>query len=245
MTIITDLMKKELCESYSINPDNVGVWTSGVSTTLFLPEAYAAESVDLKKRLGLCPRFVVFYHGGFSNNRGLIETVESMRILKRANLPIALFLLGDGPIVDTLKNLIQREALQDMVFIHRPVEYSEVPKYIEMSDVCITPLPCHPYWRSQSPLKLLEYMAMGKTVIVTDIPAHRLIIGRAECGIYMSSIRPPEIARSILYVYHNKDRLQDWGRTGRKIVEEKYTWSKVAEDLENYMLSISRSQNRC
>lgn len=245
MTTITNSMKKEVCENFSINPDNVGVWTSGVSTTLFRPEDCLAESVDLKKRLRLFRKFVVFYHGGLRRTGGLIETVESMKMIKRTGLPIVLFLLGAGSIVETLENLVQSEALQDLVIIHKPVDYLEVPKYIGMSDVCIIPLPYHPYWRFQCPLKLLEYMAMEKVVIATDIPAHRLIIGEANCGVYISSIKPSEIEKAIVYAYHNRDKLQNWGRTGRKIIEEKYTWEKIAEDLENCMLSISRSQNRC
>jgi len=241
ITIITDLMKKELCENFSINPDNVGVWTSGVSTTLFRPEDCLAESVDLKKRLGLFQKFVVFYHGGLRRTGGLIETVESMKLLKRRGLPIVLFLLGDGSAVNTLENLIQSETLQDMVAMHKPVDYSEVPKYIGISDVCIIPLPYHPYWRFQCPLKLLEYMAMEKVVIATDIPAHRLIIDKADCGIYVSSIKPPEIEKAIVYVYHNKGKLPEWGKTGRTIVDENYTWGKVAEDLENYLLSINKT----
>lgn len=245
MTTITNMMKKEVCGNFSINPDNVGVWTSGVSTTLFRPKGYLTESVDLKRRLGLSGKFVVFYHGGLRRTGGLIEAVESMKMIKKTGLPIVLFLLGAGPIVQVLENLVQSEALEDLVIIHKPVDYLEVPKYIAMSDVCIIPLPYNPYWRFQSPLKLLEYMAMEKVVIATDIPAHRLIMGEADCGVYISSVTPSEIEKSIVYTYHNRDKLQDWGKVGRKIIEEAYTWKKVAGDLERYLLSISRSENRC
>jgi glycosyltransferase involved in cell wall biosynthesis len=245
MTTITDLMKEEVCGDFSIPPNNVGVWTSGVSTTLFRPEGYLAESVDLKKRLGLSRKFVVFYHGGLRRTGGLIEVVESMKMIKKTGLSIVLFLLGAGQIAEVLENLVQSEALEDLVTIHEPVDYLEVPKYIGMSDVCIIPLPYNPYWRFQSPLKLLEYMAMEKVVIATDIPAHRLIMGEANCGVYISSATPSEIEKSIVFAYHNRDKLQDWGKVGRKIIEEKYTWEKVADELEDYLLSINRSQNRC
>jgi glycosyltransferase involved in cell wall biosynthesis len=240
-------MKEEVCGDFSINPNNVGVWTSGVSTTLFRPESYLAESVDLKRRFGLSRKFVVFYHGGLRRTGGLIETVESMKIIKKTGLPIVFFLVGAGQIAEVLENLVQSEALEDVVTIHEPVDYLEVPKYIGMSDVCIIPLPYNPYWRFQSPLKLLEYMAMEKVVIATDIPAHRLIMGDADCGVYISSATPSEIEKSIVYAFHNRDKLQDWGMVGRKIIEEKYTWEKVADELEDYLLSISRSarENRC
>jgi glycosyltransferase involved in cell wall biosynthesis len=79
---------------------------------------------------------------------------------------------------------------------------------------------------------------MEKVVVLTDIPAHRAVIDKAKCGIYVSSVKPMEIAKAIEYAYFNKENLGEWGKIGRKIVEEEYTWEKVARDLENYLLSI-------
>ena len=106
-----------------------------------------------------------------------------------------------------------------------------------MADVCIVPLPDNKFWRSQSPLKLLEYLAMEKTVILSDIPAHRFVVGDSKCGVYIQSVSPIEIARSVIYVFNNRDSLSEWGKSGRKIVFDRYTWEKVAGDLSNYLLS--------
>jgi len=88
------------------------------------------------------------------------------------------------------------------------------------------------------PLKLLEYLAMKKVVIVTDILAHRLVVGTEKCGIYVSSVKPTEIAKSIMYAYRNREKLEEWGAAGRTIIDEKYSWEKVAKDLESYLLSL-------
>jgi glycosyltransferase involved in cell wall biosynthesis len=125
------------------------------------------------------------------------------------------------------------------VIIHDAVDYENVPKYISMSDVAIIPLPDMHYWRSQSPLKLMEYLAMKKVVIISDIPAHRAIIGGETCGIYLSSVKPIEIAKSIEHALQNKYRLREWGEIGRVIIQNGYTWQKVANDLNGYLLSIS------
>jgi len=238
MTIITSQMKEEVCKRFSLNPKLLGVWSSGVSTSLFKPENCVSASSELRGKLGLSRKFVVFYHGILSKNRGLIETIEAILIIRRAYPDVVLFLLGKGPIVSGLKELIQKEGLQNNVIVHDPVDYSEVPKYIAMCDVGIVPLPDLSYWRFQCPLKLLEYLAMKKVVIVTDIPAHRAIIGKEKCGIYVSSVKPIEIAKSITYAYQNKEKLGEWGKIGRTIIEQEYTWEKVARNLENYLLSI-------
>jgi len=238
ITIITPAMKKEICNAFDVDPDRVGVWTSGVSDSLFNPENLTAKRLELKRKLGLTGKFVVFYHGVFTATRGLTETIEAMKILRRKHPNIVFFLLGTGPTVTMLRALIQKENLQENVIITNPVNQSEVPKYIGICDIGIVPLPDHPYWRFQSPLKLLEYLAMEKVVILTDIPAHRAVIGEAKCGLYISSVKPMEIAKAIEYAYLNKENLEEWGKNGREIVKEKFTWKKVARDLENYLLSI-------
>jgi len=239
ITIITPLMKNEICSVFNVNPKKVGVWTSAVADSLFNPETSASEGEKLKEKFGLKGKFVVFYHGIFAATRGLTETIEAVKILKQKNLDVVFFLLGSGPLLAMLKVSIQKEGLQNNVIIHNPVKQLDVPKFIGFSDVGIVPLPNHPYWRFQSPLKLLEYLSMEKVVVVTDIPAHRLIADNAKCAIYISSINPTEIAKAIEYAYHNKNKLAEWGKIGRTLIKQKYTWPKVAADLENYLLSIN------
>jgi hypothetical protein len=238
ITIITSSMKEKICNDFHLNQDRVGVWTSGVSDSLFNPRNFIPENAELRRKWGLTGKFIVFYHGIFTPTRGLVETIDALKIIIPKYPDIVLFLLGAGPSASKLSGLIQRENLQENVIIANPVDHSKVPKFISMCDVGIVPLPDHPYWRFQSPLKLLEYLAMEKVVILTDIPAHRAVIGKAECGVYISSVNPMEIAKAIEYVYLSKDSLKDWGKIGREIVKRGYTWEKVAGSLENYLLSI-------
>jgi glycosyltransferase involved in cell wall biosynthesis len=238
ITIITPMMKKEVSEKFSLNPKRIGVWSSGVSIELFDPKVWERQGAELRTNMGLSGKFVVLYHGGFSDSRGINETIEAIRILSQSNSNIVFFLLGSGPIALKLKSVVKKENIQTNVIVHDSVEYENVPKYIALCNVGIVPLPDIPYWRFQSPLKLLEYLAMGKVVILTDIPAHRSVIGEEKCGIYLSSTKPFEIAKAIEYARLNEKNLEKWGRIGREIVERNFDWKTVALNLEEYLLSI-------
>jgi glycosyltransferase involved in cell wall biosynthesis len=238
LTIITPMMKKEVCAKFSINPTRVGVWTSGVSTTLFDPDVCRTQGIELKAKLGLSGKFVVFYHGNLTSKRGITETIEAMEIITKKHSEVVLFLLGSGPFADNLKSFINQKNIQNVV-VHDKVDYQQVPKFISMSDVCIMPLPDYPYWRSQSPLNLFEYLSMEKTIIATDLPAHRSVLDNQDCGIYLSSANPETIAKGIEFALINKDKLVEWGKIGRTLVLRYYTWKKVAEDLQSYLMSIT------
>jgi glycosyltransferase involved in cell wall biosynthesis len=233
MTILTTAMRDEICSNFNIDPNFVGVWTSGTSTTLFNPEKY--DGNDLREKLGLSRDFVVFHHGVLAPTRGLFETIKALSILRDCHRDLKLFFLGNGPSVQLLKNAACEGSVKDRVIIHEQVDYKEVPKYIAICDVGIVPLSNSPEWRYQSPLKLLEYLSMGKPAIVTDIPANRGIIGNSKCGIFIPSIRPEDIARAISYAKVNKASLVEWGSQGRSIVERKFSWEKVARDLDEYL----------
>jgi glycosyltransferase involved in cell wall biosynthesis len=240
ITTITPMMKKEICTQFLIRSNRIGVWTSGVSVTLFNPDNWRVKGERLRSELGLSGKFVVFYHGLLVENRGIPEAVEAASISAKRHSDIALFFLGSGPFTSELKSIIKTRNLQNNVVFHDAVGYEEVPAYISMCDVCLIPLPDYSYWRPQSPLKLLEYLSMEKVVIATDLPAHRLVLDNQKCGIYISSVNPEIIAEGIEYALDSKDKLKDWGKSGREIILSCYTWEKVAEDLEKYLLSINQ-----
>jgi glycosyltransferase involved in cell wall biosynthesis len=237
ITIITNLMKSEVCNKFSIVPNKIGVWTSGVSSELFFDKNNVQNGLDLKKKLGLDGKFVVFYHGAFSESRGIMDAINAMALLKGKCPEIVLFLLGKTipQILGEMKNAIQENNVQESVIIHDSVDHNDVPMYIALSDVTIVPLHDLPQWRNQCPLKLLEYLASKKTVILSNIPCHREVIGDNNCGIFLKSTSAEDIAGSIDFAFANRKQLAQWGSVGQELVERQYTWNKVAERLSDYL----------
>ena len=238
ITIITSSMKKEVCAKFNIDPRSVGKWSSGVSPELFTYEKNIPYGLELRKKFGLSSNFVVFYHGALRKTGGLVESAKAISMIKKKYPDIVLFLLGNGPALHILQNVIRKNVIQDKVILHPAVDYHDVPKFIAMCDVGVVPLPNLQIWRNQCCLKLLEYLSMKKPVIVTNIPANREIIGDKKCGIYASSSNPNEIAKAMVFAYNNKEKLEEWGKSGRKIVIERYNWDKTAKDLEDYLLKV-------
>jgi glycosyltransferase involved in cell wall biosynthesis len=236
ITTITPMMKEDICSEFNLDRRQVGVWSSGVSIAIFDPKEFIDEGMSLRTKFGLEGKFVIFYHGSLSSkvDRGIVECIDAIEILKRKHDDVALFLLGSGD-TSMLKEEIRKRGVRDKVIIHGPVEYHRVPRFIAMCDVAIVPLPNSSEWQHQCPLKLLEYLAMEKVVIATDIPANKYIIGNSRCGIFISTADPDEIAKAVVHAYNSKDKLRDWGLHGRTIVEKKYTFEKAAGDLAKYL----------
>jgi len=241
VTTITPMMKQDFSKKYNIDPKRIGVWTSGVNTELFNPQNFARERTELRKKFGLTDKLVLLYHGSFGvssgvGSRGIVETVESVALLKNRIDDVVLFLLGSGECSGRIMELVQEHEIQDRVIIHSPVDYKDVPRFIAMCDVGLQPFPDRSEWRSQCSLALLEYLAMGKPVIATPLPLNLYVMGNCKCGIYVSSADPADIAKGILFVYSHKRELEQWGSFGKTVINEKFSWEKVAESFDEYLI---------
>lgn len=246
ITIVTSMMRDEICRSFSINPAWTAVLPNGISEKILAPEKERDSSMVLKEQLGLSNKFVVIYHGSFRLTGGLIESIKSMALLKENHPDIILFLLGGNQhkeVIDLLKQTIKENSVGKNVVMHEPVEFREVPKYIAMSNLGLVPLPNIPFWRYQQPIKMLEYMAMEKAFVVSESPAHTSIMSGGKNAIYFAHVTPIEIANAIEYAYASKDKLDEWGKIGRAIILERYVWKKVNQDFISYIQNIKLGKN--
>ena len=247
MTIVTPMMRKEICQAFNISPSWVGILSNGVSNDFLECERLNHDRMELRRKFGLSNRFVILYHGSLRvPTGGLVESIKAIALIKKDCPDIIFFLLGYAtPLgLRLMEKAIEENGLENFVVIHGPINFYEVPKYIAMSDLGIVPLPNIPTWRNQQPMKLLEYIAMKKTVVISDCPANRSIIGNNKNGIYVPHVDPGELAKAIKYAYDNRDKLEQWGEIGRDIVMRKYVWKKVNEDLVNYLFKIQLAENK-
>lgn len=241
MTIITPMMRTEVCNQFQINPLTVGVWPSGVSTAVFNPKMY--DKAALKKVFNLQDKFVVLYHGSMGasyeqvQSRGIVESIKSIKLLQGQYSNVVLYLLGDSRSFPIINKLAAKFEVQDRIILHGRVAYEEVPKYIAMCDVGLIPFDL-PIWQNQCPLKLLEYLSMGQKIIATDIPAHTYVVEKCKSVMFIQSSTSEEIAKAISKIYDNSDDFEEDQACKRELAEKKYSWQQVAADFEKYLLTI-------
>jgi len=238
LTTITPELEKILKKKYNLQNKKIGIWTSGVSIKKFTKVSTINEKI---KSLRDTNPFILMYHGTYSTTRGienLIESLEKLEIDIRKK--IMLIMIGLSPDEEKyLMYLCEKFSVQKQVKFFPKVEYDEIPSYISMSDVGVYPLPPdNIWWYVSAPLKTLEYLAMSKPVIVTNIPFHKRIFEKGECGVILDTNTPKELANAIKYMFENKEKLVTMGKNGKEIVEKYHTWEHEASNLERFLYSI-------
>jgi glycosyltransferase involved in cell wall biosynthesis len=179
----------------------IGYFQTGVNFRMFNP----ARSNSLKTSLGLKDRFIVFYHGVLSPNRGLQNAIKAIYFSKQKIPNILFMLVGTGSAETELKNITKELDLEENVLFTGGVPFNEIPNYIMTADVGIIPLPGIDWWNVSSPIKLKEYLAMQLPIIATDIPAHRLVIKKAGGATLIKDNEPKNIAEAISAFHKNRD----------------------------------------
>ena len=237
-TTITPELKEILNKNYGIENKKIGCWSSGVSMKKFNNTPYPLKKIN---KLEFGKSFILMYHGSYSQTRGIENLFKSLGELKNdLRKKIKLIIIGmDSETSKYLLLLCEKNEIKDMAIFIPKIKYDLMPSYISICDVGIIPLPPeNKWWQVSSPLKTLEYMAMEKPIIVTNIPAHQRIFAKGECGVLLDTNSPKALAEAITYLYTNRNKLDSMGKIGREIVEKYYTWESKALDVEKFLKNI-------
>jgi glycosyltransferase involved in cell wall biosynthesis len=232
LTTITPELADILKKKFHLQDKKIGIWSSGFSKTQF----NETQENILKNHMN--DMFVLLHHGSYSPSRGIEELIRSIPLVDTLlKNKIKLILIGiPQNKIEEIDLLCKTLDVSDQVEIIPPVDIEKIPVYIQYCDVGIIPLPPdNEWWHVSVPLKTLEYLAMGKPIIATNIPFHQKIFNLCNCGILLNSNKPNEIAEAINLLYQNKEKLYDMGKKGKEIVEKYYSWESKATELEVYL----------
>ena len=236
LTVITEKMKRDLQAEANNFEKKICVWSSGVDPNLFDPD----NGGDLRSELDFENRFVIMYHGILSPNRGLQQAIEAVAMVRKNHPEVMLFLLGKGPAQTELEELVRSLKLEKHVLIHPPVPFEKVPKYVKSAQTGILPFPDVDSWNTSSPIKLMEYLGMGKPVIVTDIEAHRAVLDQLKCGFFVPDHQPESLAQGIKAALERASELPTLGEIARNTAIEYFTWERQAKKIKDYFQNLLR-----
>ena len=178
--------------------------------------------------------FVISYIGGFGPHRGIDTAMKSIsKVLNE--IPNAKLLLvggkGSKKHEKELNQIYKELNIRNHVEFTGWVDFSLVPSYIAISDICLVPHNASGHTNTTIPHKIFQYMAKGKPVIVTDCKPLKRIVEECNCGIVVPSGDYNKLAEAIIKLYKDKEYAKKLGDNGKKAVEEKYNWKNEAMKL--------------
>lgn len=174
------------------------------------------------------------YHKGLDL---LLEAVRlSKQILTENDCKIELYGPDYAGRFDHVQSLILENEVQNLVSLNHEIIGDDKARKLLEADIFIQTS------RFEGmPLGILEAMSYGLPCLVTDGTAVGEIISEADAG-WVSKTNAQDIADRLAEAISERSKWAEYGKNGRKAVQEKYSWEKVAADTVRYYKSILLSQ---
>lgn len=226
--IVVSNFLKEVCLALGLAESKIKVIYNSVD---FVQTDLPAKK-ELRKNLGLSGK-IVLTSARLVSWKGMDMLIEIMPELIQRHEEIKLIILGEGPKMNQLKNLVRKLDLKNRVFLLGRVSQSEVIKYLKAADLFVL----NTYYEGMSHT-LLEAMKVGVPIITTPAGGNLEIIKNNETGILVEYDNKKEWIKAIGFVLNHPAEAEEYVQKAKNDLK-RFSW----ENLVKQTIQVFRSLN--
>jgi len=210
------------------------------------PSTIAPDGVDLRlasttAKSTACGRPRLLYLGSLHRWKGVEILIEALRELPQATLRIV---GGGGERIRELRRLAEAARVGERIEFAGPVAPARRFEVIADAEICLLPSSNTSIGgRYTSPLKLFEYMAMGKPVVAGNLPAMRDVLQHGRNALLAEPGSPQSFAACIRDLIGNPTLSRALGDQARSDARG-YCWTRRAEQLGRFMHDVLHRSGR-
>jgi glycosyltransferase involved in cell wall biosynthesis len=222
----------DLATSYGIKRNKIRVVYNGVDADTFKP----IENPALPESLaGLSSKRIILFVGHFGLRKGIIFLVRALDIIRREIPDVHLLCIGGTPkwlggidYRQILLSEVNRLGLNKHVTLSEAVKNHKLPLIYNSSELLALPS----YYETFSKV-CLEAMACGIPVVSTNMGGIPEVIKNGITGQLVPYGSVKGLVDAISGIMQDKNRARSMGIKGRERVLKMFTWSAVAERIQN------------
>jgi glycosyltransferase involved in cell wall biosynthesis len=179
---------------------------------------------------------LVGYIGALSEEKGILEFVESVPKILKEKGEIEFLIGGGGRLRGVIERYLSDRSLKCKVELAGWISHDEVPGYLNQLKLLVLPS-----YTEGLPNIMLEAMACGTPVLASPVGAIPDFIKDGETGFLMEDNSPECIAANVIRALENPD-LQSIAKRSRTLVENEFTFDKAVERWEKILEEISEDK---
>lgn len=229
VVIAVDSPKVEFLLENNIPQKKLRMIPNGVDPRLFRPDV---ANEHIREKLGLSTDKIVLFIGKMNKYYELDTIMRSIPLVLTQCPKTQYVFVGDGDNMNHLRKLRARLGIGDSVTFTGFRPYEEVPQIINLSDVCVFPLP------DSSALALFEFMACAKPVILPMGGTKKMRISNEmipeDCIVQVED-SPAGFAKGTIFLLNNGKKAQEIGERARHLVLTSYDWDVLAKKYEEVL----------
>lgn len=200
------------------------------------------DGKDIRDKYHLDKATVIIYAGTMGRARNLSVLLRAFSKVKDRRGNVKLLMVGEGTDESNLRELASDLGITDDVIFVGQAPHSEVPYFIAAADIGVSPVPPLSFYKVSSPIKALEYMAMGKPVVANEeILEHKEVVEESGGGVLVP-FDDNAFADAIIKLMDDPETAREMGRRGSEWVVRNRNYEILAQRLETRLLELIRSQ---
>lgn len=225
VVVISSLLR-EYYVALGFSPDKFTVAPNGVDLSKFDPVSTHGDVVRQRHQLG--DRIIIGFVGRLEAWAGIDWFLEALPGLGHFLDNVVVLIIGSGPLEARVRQIVASEGLEEHVRPLGHIPHEEIPQYIASFDIAVAP-----YRRVQlfygSPMKLYEYLAMGKPIITPRMGQSMELIRHQENGLLYEPDDAHEMIELLKLLIRDADLRNRLGRAAWISAREMdWTWERYA-----------------
>ena len=186
------------------------------------------DGTAMRRRLGVNDGLVVGFVGWVRPWHGVDKLIEAVALLPDLAGKVAVVIVGDGPALSDLKERARALGIADRVVFTGAVAQAEVPGFLAAMDVAVQP----DVTAYASPIKLFEYLAMGKAIIAPRRRNIEEIVVDGRHALLFAPGDARELAAAIRRLHHSPELRRQLAGAALDLFEERqYCWAANAQRI--------------
>ena len=232
----TNWMKEDFAKK-GIESSKMMPYPNGIDTNRFSN----ANGEEIRKRYYLKDSKVVIYIGTMNKQRHLDVLIQAFSKVREKKENVKLLMVGDGTDKTNLERLVNALGIKDDVIFTAQVYFDEVPNFIAAADIGVATMPPLDFYKHSSPIKMFEYMALGKPVVANEeIPEQKEVIEESGGGILVK-FKEESFASGIMELLKNPESAKEMSWKGHEWVVKNRSYETLAHRLEERYFELLRN----
>jgi glycosyltransferase involved in cell wall biosynthesis len=227
---------REYAINLGANPESTIVIGAGIDLDTFNPtidgsairSAYAIRQDDI----------VLFFMGWLYHFSGLKEVSLELARSRDRYRNLKIIIVGDGDALADLQQIREENHLESNLILTGKQPYEKIPEYIAASDICILPAdPKEKIMQDIVPIKMYEYMAIGKPIICTKLPGIMREFGDKNGVLFVDS---PEMVPETAYTIASNGSIKILGDCSRNFVKN-LDWNTITDTFQDTLFNLKEN----
>lgn len=231
-SIVLSSALKQRAVSLGVNPKTILQTTTGADVERIRPR----DKDNARQRLGfdLDAKLIGYVGVLYKEDQDLLAKAFSIICMMDPSVKLILVGRKDPKIVN------ENPAIQQRVIMVGGVSDENMRDYIAACDLMLLPLKDNITNRGRWPMKIGDYLAAGKPVVVTRVGDITSLFESEQCGI-LAQDTPDDFAAQAVNALQDKDLLEEMGQKARRVAETKLDWRLLTDQVEQFYTQVLNS----